>query len=272
MQAGIQETALGRAFEAACEAGRLAVVEHFLRHGGDIPLQYLNAGLAGACRSGHGSVVACLLTAGIDFHECYHRALGEAIHEVRADIVHQLVMADATVDWTSDTVKETFEETLVDRYDDDEPDDILKYLMWAGAPMDGIVNWDQYSDDGRLGLVVCARPRSYALLPDDMQPLWIQHRPRLTWRLRRLLQRARDRLDRPPTTLLGTQRPTRDQLIAHLASAGRRFAREYWMEGAAFLLPDVADQLGPVPDEFALLDDGAVPPPDSKRRRETNRH
>ena len=50
-------------------------------------------------------------------------------------------------------------------------------------------------------------------------------------RLRESLQRARDRLARPPREPLGAGTPTREELIAHLRTAGRRFAREYWTEG-----------------------------------------
>ena len=71
-------------------------------------------------------------------------------------------------------------------------------------------------------------------------------RPRL--RLSRRLQAARSRLDRPPTAALGKKHPTRDELIAHLKTAGRRFAREYWTEGLAIFFPDLAPD--PLPEEF----------------------
>ena len=72
---------------------------------------------------------------------------------------------------------------------------------------------------------------------------WLPHK-----RLASYAQRARARLDRPPREPLGAGLPTREHLIAHLKTAGRRFAREYWAEGLPLFFPDL--DLGPVPSEF----------------------
>ena len=90
---------------------------------------------------------------------------------------------------------------------------------------------------------------SFAALPPPVQPLWLRYHVWIKHRLRGRLYTARDRLDRPPQgEPLGTGAPTRDQLIAHLRTAGRRFAREYWTEGVPIFWKGA--ELGPVPDEF----------------------
>ena len=84
-----------------------------------------------------------------------------------------------------------------------------------------------------------------------MKPLWLRFHLRVRSRLRPILQRARDRLDRPPQgEPLGAGTPTRERLIAHLRTAGRRFAREYWTDGLPLFFEGC--DLGPVPDEFVF--------------------
>ena len=78
------------------------------------------------------------------------------------------------------------------------------------------------------------------------------HLRRFAPRLRQLIQRVCNRLDRPPREALGAGTPTREELIAHLRTAGRRFAREYWTEGLPLFFPGLRSELGPVPDEFCV--------------------
>ena len=89
-------------------------------------------------------------------------------------------------------------------------------------------------------------------LPPTGQELWLRHHvPEwIRHRLSALLQHVRSRLDRPPpgTEPLGAGTPTRERLIAHLATGGRRFAREYWTEGAPIFFPGA--EFGPVPQQF----------------------
>ena len=88
-------------------------------------------------------------------------------------------------------------------------------------------------------------PRTaFHALPADVQPLWVRFHLRVRLRVRAPLQHARDRLDRPPQALLGAGTPTREQLIAQLATAGRAFARDYWTDGLPLTFPGV--DFGPV--------------------------
>ena len=97
-------------------------------------------------------------------------------------------------------------------------------------------------------LMPCLRLQQARSLPEAVQIWWIQCNVKPRIRLGRYVRRARDRLDRPPTEPLGDGTPTRETLIAHLRTAGRRFAREYWTEGLPLFFP--GQDLGPVPDEF----------------------
>ena len=131
---------------------------------------------------------------------------------------------------------------------------LLCYMLAAGSDPT-YVNWDNLasSPERVLRLLVCIPPASLKHL-DEKQQLksrWISLHVSLRRRMRRILQRARDRLDRPPTALLDSAHPTRAQLIAHLQTAGRRFAREYWLEGLPIFFPGL--DLGPVPDDFVFL-------------------
>ena len=127
--------------------------------------------------------------------------------------------------------------------------DVLQRLLTEGASPEGLA-WRDVPGKQRARLLLCVRRRHVPYLPEERQEQWVRLHllPRL--RLRRVLQRARDRLDRPPSTPLGTETPTRDAMIAHLRTAGRRFAREYWTDGLPIFCARF--DLGPVPEEFAM--------------------
>ena len=84
---------------------------------------------------------------------------------------------------------------------------------------------------------------------DPAQGVRVQHNVEIRVHACGWLRRARDRLDRPPTSLLGTTKPTHDELIAHLQTAGRRLAREYWTDGKPLFFKE---DLEPVPEEFVF--------------------
>ena len=101
-------------------------------------------------------------------------------------------------------------------------------------------------DVAAAGMAICPLEMTAVVAP-TMRPAPLL----LRLRRRRLLDalfRARARLDRPPLQALGTSKPSREELIAHLKSAGRRFAREYWADGLPLFFPGI--DLGPVPEEF----------------------
>ena len=102
----------------------------------------------------------------------------------------------------------------------------------------------------RPGMMHCVSVAQMYLLPEDAQRMWVLFNVKIRFRLGRHLQRVRDRLDRPPSSQLGTAHPTRDELIAHLRTAGRRFARDYWTDGIPLFFPGLQASLGPLPDEF----------------------
>ena len=101
-------------------------------------------------------------------------------------------------------------------------------------------------------LMPCLRLHHVRGLPDDVKQMWVRANVKIRFRLARCLRHARAALDRPPATLLGTAQPTRDDLIGHLRTAGRRFAREYWQDGIPLFFPTLQARLGPVPDEFVF--------------------
>ena len=120
--------------------------------------------------------------------------------------------------------------------------------MAAGAYPKNI-HWNLYKKHWPA-LVLRVSRQGFLSLPRKVQPHWVRLHVKAKLRLERALQRAKDRLDRPPTQPLGTLTPTRAELIAHLRTAGRRFAREYWTDGLPLFFPSL--DLGPVPAEFAF--------------------
>ena len=125
---------------------------------------------------------------------------------------------------------------------------IIERLLDAGTNV-ARIDWARLSMKERAGMALRVRPADAGALPRWMRLVRSLHLVRVRRPLRRALTGARNRLDRPPSSTLGTESPTREQLIAHLRTAGRRFAREYWAEGLPLFLKKGAE-LGPVPDEF----------------------
>ena len=130
--------------------------------------------------------------------------------------------------------------------------DLVELLLQAGASV-GRVDWIALNEARRVRTVLRVRVADVGALP-----LWIRfvrtmHVARVRLCLRHALHHARVRLDRPPTGAIGVASPTRAQLIAHLRTGGRRFAREYWIEGLPiFFSASQLAELGPqVPTEFA---------------------
>ena len=122
---------------------------------------------------------------------------------------------------------------------------VLKFLLEHGVDA-AVVSWNELGQENVDKLLPFVDLTSLPRLPADIRAKV----ERLYAPLRASLQRARDRLDRPPTQELGTSNPTREQLIENLLSGGPRFARDYWEEGVPLFLPGQGDKLGPVPAAF----------------------
>ena len=257
------------ALKAACETGHRLVVAVLLAAGADVHADNDYA-LILACNNGHLSVVDALLAAGADVHTRGDAPLRTASVHGYTALVDRLLAAGADVHaegddalcLASDAGQLAVVEALLAagadvRVDNDQA------LRWAGArghtPVVGrllaagadprALHWedDRYRPTWPT-LVYRVPAHSFARLPPAVQPLWLRLHLRPKLRLRRSLQRARDRLDRPPTTPLGKAHPTRTELIEHLKTAGRRFAREYWTDGLPLFFPGL--DLGSVPDIF----------------------
>ena len=125
--------------------------------------------------------------------------------------------------------------------------DIAISLLRAGGVVSAM-RWNQFRGHCAGRILAGVHRDRFLELATEQRALWLRLVLRPRMRLARALQRARARLDRPPTVPLGVTTPTREALIAHLQTAGRRFAREYWLEGLPIFFPSL--DLGPVPDCF----------------------
>ena len=199
-----------------------------------------NKALLDASSHGHLEVVERLLAAGADVHASDDAALYGASSFGHLAVVERLLDAGADVHCCQDgAVREASEAghyTVVGR------------LLCAGADPSAVL-WANAETAWPM-LVQCIPRAKFLALPEDLRPLWLRYNLRVRMRLAQHLQRARDRLDRPPASTLGTADITREALIAHLFSAGRRFAREYWTDGLPIFFPTL--DLGPVPEEFVF--------------------
>ena len=125
---------------------------------------------------------------------------------------------------------------------------VVESLLAAGAAPSA-VPWGDVPATVLRRLVIRISAEQFLQLPPQAQEAWLRYHVWIKYQLRRRLYRARDRLDRPQQgEPLGAGMPTRERLIAHLRTAGRRFAREYWTEGIPIFWKGA--ELGPVPDEF----------------------
>ena len=190
----------------------------------------------------------------MDVHAVDDAALRLACREGHSEVVHMLIRAGANVHALDDeAVREASRHGFVR---------IVERLLHAGADATQVQWVALHPERNWPECVMRIRSRAqFRGLPEAVQVLWLRRRLRIERCLDRLLQRVRDRLDRPPPPLrtsdsepaaLGVGTPTRDELIAHLRRGGRRFARDYWTEGAPLFFPALAATLGPVPDEFQV--------------------
>ena len=263
----------GAPLTLAAQAGRVDVISCLLAHGAH-EAAFLDKALCAAATFGKTLAVARLLAAGPTLRarqSAVHAAVNASRYIDRASriaVVRQLV--DAGVDLSSSS-----DETLALAVGDIGSLTLVKLLLRAGANVHAQddralvvacgssharvaiveclldagadvahVDWTRFSRQDRVRLVLRVRPGAAEALPRWIRLVRSFHRVGV----RRALQRARHRLDQPPTSTLGTNTPTREQLIVHLQSAGRRFAREYWTEGLPLFFSDL--ELGPVPTEF----------------------
>jgi hypothetical protein len=231
------------ALRLACEQGHVDVVRLLLAAGADAHVPYGNPALS-AVEHGHPEVLGALLAAGVSATSADHRLLRRACAGDRGD-----GLAPALADPSRQLA---VIEVLLLEADSSVPADLLMQLLSLGAP----VLAPPAGHPVRLVWLrlLLAVPRdAFALLDETWRPAWLRLHTRACLRLRRSLVRARYRLDRPPLGALGVATPTRAELIAHLTTAGRRFAREYWTDGIPVFFPDFQAELGPVPDAFLYV-------------------
>ena len=226
------------AVRSASEHGHAGIVAHLLRAGADVHADNDYA-LRHACKNGHAAVVALLLQAGADVHADNDQALRWASSNGRTAVLGQLLAAGVDV--------HTDREVAIRMASSHGHVDATAALLAAGADVSRI-EWARLDRLAQLRVLVALPRAQFLALSRHRRSLWLRILLPPIMRLRRALHRIRYRLDRPPTVPLGEGPPTREQLIAHLATAGRRFAREYWAEGLPLFFPGLA--LGPVPDEF----------------------
>ena len=201
----------------------------------------LSDSLHQACISEHATVAIRLIAAGANVHTNNEIALAYACYGGDVETARVLLGAgaDATAnrDWFQGIKRYNRRHTTV------------AGLMLAAGARPERIHWKRINDRALPLLAYPLRRGSdVALLSDKVKAAWVRIHLRPKHRLGRVLKKVRACLDRPPVTPLGTNHPTRDQLIEHLKTGGKRFAREYWTEGLPLFVPTL--DLGPVPEEF----------------------
>ena len=126
--------------------------------------------------------------------------------------------------------------------------DILQYLLEHGVYAHNL-SWSDLDERTVAKLLLSIDRRYIDLLPDNIKERVLRQDEGLA----AAVQRARRRLDRPPTEELGTTQPTREQLLQNLRSGGKRFAREYLDEGVPLFFPEKQAELGKPSEEFAFV-------------------
>lgn len=218
-----------------------------------------NKALIAACKHGYVDVVEGLVEVGAYMHIWDECPLRTAAGHGKAEVVKFLVERGASINATNDDGNPrrdalTRASCLKSGFDGDrtpleDRQAVVEVLLSAGA-------WSRNQTFYKFlvahlpRFVFCLQRQHFLRFPYYIKAGFIRLRIRLRLRMRRVLQRARDRLDHPPRAPLGKSRPTRHDLAEHLRTGGRRFAREYWTDGAPLFFPGI--DFGPVPDEFVF--------------------
>ena len=277
----------GRPLALAASSGQLAVMEMLLEAGADVNIhndvalrdvcnerrdqpsvvkRLLEAGanvhvnddepLREVCSMGAIETAKCLLEAGADVHARNGEPLIRASRGGFSNLVEVLMGAGASVRAVVKTAlaaamnepsvqPEIFypEPTRLGRIE------VLAILVGTGVDTASLrLDLRLFTLQEQLHVMFAVRPSQFRALDQDLQVQWLRYVLRPRRRLLDALFRARARLDRPPTHPLGTTKPSREELIAQLKTAGRRFARDYWADGIPLFFPGL--DLGPVPSEF----------------------
>ena len=249
------------ALQRATQRGDAEVTNAAIAAGADIHADSDEA-LIRASERGHTETARVLLDKGADIHAQDDLALILACESAKTETVGLLIARGANVNARDGGAMEecvsrirnmgTFEGRLRGK-PDEACRQIIVMLLEAGADPSKLPN--DFQMDARI--IAFLGSKQAQSLSDDAKRLYmgVNVRPRL--RLGKLGHNASDRLDHPPTAHLGTQKPTREQLVTLLMTAGKRFAREYWLEGVPIFLPGV--DMGPLPDEFSERPVGGNP-------------
>ena len=262
----------GLPLQVAAKIGHVGILDRLLAHGADVHAQDDRA-VQIAASHGHVEAITRLLAAGADLNAGHGAVRAAAVSDEAVDkvaIVRLLVDAGGKLSTMNDTTLAVVagvvgslplvdlllkagatvrakNEALVDACRNRRIA-IIERLLDAGASVTRI-DWASLSLGEHAWMALRVRAADAGAMPRWIRLLRCLHIVRVRRPLRHALRRARDRLDRPPRVPLGgAGRPTREQLIAHLQTAGRRFAREYWEEGLPLFFNGA--ELGPVPDVF----------------------
>ena len=232
--------------------GRTECVRLLLDAGADVHAKNDDA-LGYASESGHAECVQLLLAAGADVHAKNDEALSLASKRGHTECVRRLIQAGADVSagnynafrWASSNGHTECVRVLLQAGADVHAwndyalrwasayghTECVRLLLDAGAT----ITYRILCETSENGFIKCARillgRMRRASVPDHLLPQWY------TLQLpsvRRIIEfhrtRVSPRTHRPPTAPLPTH-PTRDDLIACLATAGKSFAHAYWTEG-----------------------------------------
>ena len=210
------------ALRQASAQGHLAVVEALLGAGADVHAENDEA-LRKASEYGRLDVVQALLHAGADVHARKDWALRWASSSGHVAVVEVLLAAGADVHANNDgALRLASEEGHVV---------VVEILVRHGARPHTVLRKQQPL---RTFLLLSISKEDARLLDAVNRHAWCRLRARLRLRLRRFwYDKCVPRLEAPPHGVL-VQPPTEEQLVAYLATGGRRFARHYWEMAPTF--------------------------------------